>query len=53
LAQEIKGAVEHLPRFLKERKLEGVAKIFFKNSRLLLELILFKCRIDITYALLT
>ena len=28
-------------------------KIFFQNGRLLLELILYKCRIDITYSLLT
>jgi hypothetical protein len=53
LAQEIKGLVERLARFLKERELKGVARIFFKNGRLLLELILYKCRIDITYSLLT
>ena len=53
LAQEIKGLVERLARFLKERELKGVARIFFKNGRLLLELILCKCRIDITYSLLT
>lgn len=53
LTQEIKGLVERLASFLKERELKGVAKIFFKNGRLLLELILYKCRIDITYLLLT
>jgi hypothetical protein len=53
LAQKIQGLVERLARFLKERELKGVARIFFKNGRLLLELILYKCRIDITYALLT
>lgn len=53
LSQEIKGLVERLVRFLKERELKGVARIFFKNGRLLLELILYKCRIDITYSLLT
>ena len=53
LAEEIKGLVERLARFLKERELKGVARIFFKNGRLLLELILYKCRIDITYSLLT
>ncbi len=52
-AQEIKGLVERLASFLKERELKGVARIFFKNGRLLLELILYKCRIDITYSLLT
>ena len=36
LAQEIKGLVERLARFLKERELKGVARIFFKNGRLLL-----------------
>ncbi len=53
LAQEIKGLVERLASFLKERELKGVARIFFKNGRLILELILYKCRIDITYSLLT
>ena len=53
LAQEIKRFVERLASFLKERELKGVARIFFKNGRLLLELILSKCRIDITYSLLT
>lgn len=53
LAQEIKGLVERLASFFKERELKGVARIFFKNGRLLLELILYKCKIDITYSLLT
>lgn len=53
LAQDIKGLVERLARFLKERELKGIARIFFKNGRLLLELLLYKCRIDITYSLLT
>ena len=53
LAQEIKKLVERLASFLKERELKGVAKIFFKNGRLLLELILYKCKIDLTYSLLT
>lgn len=52
LAQEIKGLVERLAAFLKERELKGVAKIFFKSGRLLLELILYKCKIDISYLLL-
>lgn len=52
LAQEIKGFVERLVRFLKERELKGVARIFFKNGRLFLELILYKCKIDLTYSLL-
>lgn len=53
LSQEIKRLVERLACFLKERELKGVARIFFKNGRLLLELILYKCIIDITYSLLT
>jgi hypothetical protein len=53
LAQQIKRLVERLASFLKERELKGVAGIFFKNGRLVLELILYKCRIDITYSLLT
>jgi hypothetical protein len=53
LAQEIQGFVQRLARFLKERELKGIAKIFFKAGRLMLELILYKCRIDITYSLLT
>ena len=53
LAQSIKRLVERLAVFLKERELKGVARIFFKNGRLLLELILYRCKIDITYSLLT
>ena len=53
LAEEIKGLVERLARFLKELELKGIAKVFFKNGSLILELILQKCRIDITYAFLT
>ena len=52
-AQDIRRLVEQLAKFLKERELKGVAKIFFKNGRLLLELILYKCKIEITYAVLT
>ena len=53
LAQEIKELIERLASFLKERKLQRVARIFFTNGRLLLELLLYKCRIDLTYSLLT
>ena len=53
LAQEIKGLVERLAHFLKERELKGVARIFFKNGRLLMELILYKCNIiSVTLTLL-
>ena len=50
LAHEIKAFIERLASFLKERELKGLARIFFKNGRLVLELILYKCRIDITYS---
>lgn len=53
LAQEIKGLVERLASFLKERELKGIAKIFFKNGRLFLDLILYNCQIGITYSELT
>jgi hypothetical protein len=53
LANQIKQFVERLARFLKERELKGVARIFFKNGRLILDLLLCTCKIDITYAVLT
>jgi hypothetical protein len=53
LAQQIKGLVERLAAFLKQRELKGIAKIFFKNGRLALELILHKFSINIAYELLT
>jgi hypothetical protein len=53
LAQQIKGIVERLATFLKERELKGIANILFKNGKLILELILYKCKIDITYSILT
>jgi len=53
LAQQIKGIAERLATFLKERELKGIAKIFFKSGRLILELILYKCKINITYSILT
>lgn len=53
LAQEIQKVVERLANFLKEKELKGMLKIFFKSGRLILELILYKCNINITYSLLT
>jgi len=53
LAQDIKNLVERLAIFLKERELKGVAKIFFKSGRLILQLILYKCNITISYGSLT
>jgi hypothetical protein len=52
LAQNIKGLVERLAIFLKRKELRGIAKIFFKNGRLILELILYKCNISISYAII-
>jgi hypothetical protein len=52
LAQNIKGLVERLAVFLKRKELRGIAKIFFKNARLILELILYKCNISISYAIM-
>lgn len=48
-----KQVINQLASFLKERELKGIAKILFKNGRLVLELILYTCRIDITYGFLT
>jgi hypothetical protein len=53
LAQEIRGIVERLATFLKEKELKGTANIFLKNGKFILELILYKCRIEMTYSILT
>ena len=53
MAQQIEQMVERLAAFLKRRELKGVLKIFFSHGRLILELILYKCNINITYAILT
>jgi hypothetical protein len=53
LARRIKRIVERLAIFLKEKELKGIVNIFFKSGRLILELILYKCKIDITYSILT
>jgi len=53
LAQEIKKRVESLAAVLKERELQGALKIFFKSGRLVLQLILHKCNIRISYSDLT
>jgi hypothetical protein len=53
LAQKIKGIVERLAAFLKQKELKGIAKIFFKNGRLILDLLLYKCNITITYSVLS
>jgi hypothetical protein len=53
MAQQIEQMVARLAAFLKQRELKGIAKIFFKNGRLILELLLYKCNINITYSVLT
>ena len=53
LAQKIKGLVEKLSSFIREKELKGgLARFFFKNLRLLIEIILSKSQIHISYALL-
>jgi hypothetical protein len=44
--------VARLATFLKRRELKGVLKIFFSHGRLILELILYKCNINISYGFL-
>lgn len=49
LAYRIQRMVERLTIFLKERELKGILKMFFCQGRLILELILLRCNVDITY----
>ena len=49
IAQQI---VERLGVFLKQRELKGVLKIFFRHGRLILELILYKCNINMSFGVL-
>jgi hypothetical protein len=53
LTQNIKGLFQRLAVFLKDKELKGIAKIFFKNGRLILELILYKCNIGINYLIIS
>lgn len=53
LAHNIKNLVERLAVFLKQRELKGIAQIFFKNGRLILKLILYKCNISINYPIIS
>lgn len=53
LAQAIQKFVERLAQYLKEREMRGLLRIFFKGSRLVLELILMKCQIDMSYQILS
>ena len=56
LSEKIKTVVEQLAKFLKERELKtrelkGFSRIFYKNASLLLELLLYRFKIYITYTL--
>lgn len=56
LSKKIKRVVEQLAKFLKERELKtrelkGFSRIFYKNASLLLELLLYRFKIYITYTL--
>ena len=53
LAARIKVMIEQLVAFLKQKELKGFLKNFYKNGSLILELILYKCRIDIAYVILS
>jgi hypothetical protein len=53
LAHKIKGLVEILAAYLKRNQSKGLLKIFFKQGQLILELLLYKCKIDISYGILT
>lgn len=53
MAQKIQQMVERLAEFLKRRELKGVLKIFFCHGRLILELILYRFNINMSYAVLT
>jgi len=52
VAEDIKEFVERLATFLKEKELQGMAKIFFKSGRLILELILRNSNIVLIYSFL-
>jgi hypothetical protein len=53
VAQQVQKVVERLAAFLKRKELKGVLKFFFRRGRLMLEFILFKCQIDLSYVVLT
>lgn len=53
LAASIKVMIERLAFFLKQKELKGFLKIFYKSGELILDLILYKCRIDITYVIVS
>lgn len=49
LAQEIEKMVIRLAAFLKQKELKGTLRVFFLNGRLILQLLLYTCKINITY----
>ena len=49
LAHQVKNIVERLAQVLKERELRRALTIFFKSGKLVLQLILNRCNIDIKY----
>jgi len=53
IAQQVEKMVTRLAAFLKQKELKGLLRIFFSQGRLILELILYKCNINITYSILT
>lgn len=46
VAEKIRDIVLRLAEFLKERELKGILKIIFARGRLILELILYTCKIQ-------
>lgn len=52
IAQQIQLFVERLAHFLKKRELRSLFKFFFGKGRLILELLLFKCNINMSYVIL-
>lgn len=48
LAQQIEKFVSSLAAYLKQKEMRGILKIFFKNGRLVLQLILSTCNINLS-----
>jgi len=49
LAQQIQKFVRHLAAYLKRKEMRGILKIFFKQGRLVLQLILSQYNINLSY----
>lgn len=49
IAQQIEKMVTRLAAFLKRKELKGILRIFFSQGRLILELILYRCNIQLEY----